>query len=89
MVYIDSDGNVISKRSPWRMSLLADIFWAVANGIGFFFRSITGPPPARRSTYSERQRRTSNASGSGGGRPRANIRGMSNLGSAKAPPAGG
>jgi hypothetical protein len=40
MVYI-SDGNVGTKRSPWRFSIVGDIFWLILNFIGtssLFFR---------------------------------------------------
>jgi len=98
MVFIGSDGNVTEHRTKWRLSIVTDIFWGVANGVLLFFRALTTSPAritsnVTRSTYAQRQGiRRPNTSGSGvsesagGG---ANIRGVRNLGTPRAMCGGG
>jgi len=86
MVYIGTDGKVVSNRSPWRLSIVSDFFWGILNCMGLFFRTLTNPVQPGQRTYAERNKRMSN--GTKGGK-RANIRGVSNMGTADAPAAGG
>ncbi|KAL3771603.1 hypothetical protein ACHAWO_012336 [Cyclotella atomus] len=90
MVYINSDGTVggpRKRRSPLRF--VYDLISGLFDFVGLFFRTLTASPAAleaergqRRTTYSERQgvRRANNGGGGGG----ANVRGVKNLGCAKA-----
>ncbi|XP_058499551.1 selenoprotein K isoform X2 [Solea solea] len=44
MVYV-SNGQVLDSRSqsPWRLSLLADLFWGAVEFISLFFRTLVHP----------------------------------------------
>ncbi|GAA6220079.1 selenoprotein K [Lates japonicus] len=44
MVYV-SNGQVLDNRfqSPWRLSLLVDLFWGAVEFIGLFFRTLVHP----------------------------------------------
>uniref|UniRef100_A0A665U493 Selenoprotein K n=2 Tax=Echeneis naucrates TaxID=173247 RepID=A0A665U493_ECHNA len=44
MVYV-SNGQVLDSRaqSPWRLSLLVDLFWGAVEFIGLFFRTLVHP----------------------------------------------
>ncbi|XP_053173662.1 selenoprotein K [Scomber japonicus] len=44
MVYV-SNGQVLDNRmqSPWRLSLLVDLFWGVVEFFGLFFKTIIHP----------------------------------------------
>ena len=44
MVYIGSDGNVKQKRSPWRVSIITDIFQGIYEFLAIFLRTIFNPP---------------------------------------------
>lgn len=51
MPYINSDGSVTESRTWFRISIFSDIFWAFANEIGYFFRTMldpNAPPPKNR-----------------------------------------
>ena len=87
MPYVNGDGTVSDRRSPWRISIISDAFWAVANFVTLFFRTLIDPtarpvPPrdgggnrnsaARTSNY-QRDRPNDNAPRPRGG---ANIRGL-------------
>uniref|UniRef100_K3X5C9 Selenoprotein K n=1 Tax=Globisporangium ultimum (strain ATCC 200006 / CBS 805.95 / DAOM BR144) TaxID=431595 RepID=K3X5C9_GLOUD len=39
MTYITS-GDVVQKRSIWRVSIVSDVFWGIVNFIGLFTSSI-------------------------------------------------
>lgn len=57
MVYV-VNGRVVQRRSPFRLSIVLDVFWGVVNAVGFFFQTLLdptaankrakGPPPGRR-----------------------------------------
>ncbi|KAM6925511.1 selenoprotein K [Xenentodon cancila] len=44
MVYV-SNGQVLDSRaqSPWRLSLLTDLFWAAVDFISLFFKTMIHP----------------------------------------------
>ena len=91
MVYINSEGTVggtRKRRGPFRF--IADLIAGIFDFVGLFFRTLTASPSAleaergqRRTTYAERQgvRRAGGPNAGGGG---ANVRGVKNLGCAKA-----
>jgi hypothetical protein len=33
MTYV-TGGDVVAKRSPWRVSIVSDVFWGVVNFLG-------------------------------------------------------
>jgi len=37
------NGQVVSERSPWRLSILPEIFWGFVNFVTAFFQSLVGP----------------------------------------------
>ncbi|KAH8943094.1 hypothetical protein BDL97_13G031300 [Sphagnum fallax] len=39
MAYIQS-GSIKGRRSPWRLSIISDTFWAIINLIGSFFTTL-------------------------------------------------
>jgi hypothetical protein len=93
MTYVGADGNVVKKRSPWRLSIVTDFLSSIFRIVIIFFQSMTAPrdryrtSSRQRRTYAERQgiRRPDENSG---GR-RANVRQLRNLGDASAPCGGG
>ncbi len=85
MPYVGADGTVTEQRTMLRVSLISDIFWAIVNGIGLFFRTLIDPsaPIPNQNRRSEAQVNTYKANrygngggngGSGGGTRGANIR---------------
>ncbi|KUF97829.1 Selenoprotein K [Phytophthora nicotianae] len=36
MTYV-SGGDVVAKRSPWRLSIVTDMFWGVVNFVGLLY----------------------------------------------------
>eukprot|EP01039_Chlorochromonas_danica_P002927 gene2927-3194_t len=83
MPYVRSDGTVVQERSIWRLSIISDLFWSIANGVALFFQTLidpTAPIPRNRVTQGSSGGRSSGHSGSGGGGSsqgatrRANIR---------------
>ncbi|KAJ1393769.1 hypothetical protein B484DRAFT_459276 [Ochromonadaceae sp. CCMP2298] len=46
MPYIRSDGSVQESRSLFRLSLISDVFWYIANTIGLFFNTLVDPRAA-------------------------------------------
>jgi len=42
MVYI-SEGNLMDKRTWFRLSIISDFFWGILNFIVFFFQTLTSP----------------------------------------------
>ena len=45
MVYISASGTLSEKRSNWRISIIADIFWGIVNFFGLFFSSLFASDP--------------------------------------------
>jgi len=43
MPYISSSGTVNDSRSPWRLSFIPDMFWAVINFVVLFFQTMFSP----------------------------------------------
>ena len=41
MAYLSADGTLQKKRSPWRVSIIADLFWGILNFILMFFQTMT------------------------------------------------
>ena len=39
MVYI-TGGQVTERRSPYRLSIIPELFWSIINGIYLFFRTL-------------------------------------------------
>uniref|UniRef100_A0AAV1TAQ0 Selenoprotein K n=1 Tax=Peronospora matthiolae TaxID=2874970 RepID=A0AAV1TAQ0_9STRA len=39
MTYV-TEGNVVNKRSSWRLSVIPDTFWGVVNLVGLFVTSL-------------------------------------------------
>ncbi|EGZ08002.1 hypothetical protein PHYSODRAFT_348104 [Phytophthora sojae] len=37
MTYV-TGGDVVAKRSPWRLSIVTDAFWGVINFVGLFWK---------------------------------------------------
>jgi hypothetical protein len=46
MPYINSDGTVQEERSWFRLSLITDIFWGIANTIALFVQTLINPQAA-------------------------------------------
>lgn len=42
MVYV-SQGNMMDNRSPWRLSIIPEMFWGLINFIVLFFRTLIYP----------------------------------------------
>ncbi|KAL3782434.1 hypothetical protein HJC23_006007 [Cyclotella cryptica] len=91
MVYVNSDGTVGGTRRRRPLRFIADLISGIFDFVGLFFRTLTASPATlqaergqRRTTYAERQgvRRSGGTGDRGGGG--ANIRGVKNLGCAKA-----
>ncbi|TYZ68721.1 hypothetical protein PybrP1_011976 [[Pythium] brassicae (nom. inval.)] len=77
MTYVAGSGDVVAKRSLWRVSIVSDVFWGVVNFIGLFASSIFSNPAAIRASASRSggggtsgSRGGGGSSGSGGGAPR-------------------
>ena len=55
MPYINSDGTLVENRSPFRVSIISDAFWAVVNFIGLFLDTLVNPQKKRaRPAYESR-----------------------------------
>ncbi|GLE06093.1 hypothetical protein PINS_up015304 [Pythium insidiosum] len=63
MTYI-TGGDVVAKRSVWRVSIVSDFFWGVVNFVGVFFSSIFADPATLRSNGAS----AGNSGGGYGGR---------------------
>lgn len=69
MVYI-SNGAVVSKRSPWRFSIIVDFLLALMGMLTIFWRTLFDPAAAasaRAGSGSSSSRNNSNRRGGGGG----------------------
>mmetsp|Transcript_27591 Transcript_27591/g.38815 ORF Transcript_27591/g.38815 Transcript_27591/m.38815 type:complete len:97 (+) Transcript_27591:78-368(+) len=96
MVYISSDGSVAEKRTLWRFSIITDLFKGIWSIFALFFTSFTEKPERRvENNYRLRTRSGVGSSSSSGGsteqkrRKGSNIRGVRDLGDAKACAGGG
>lgn len=76
MPYINGDGTVTEERSFFRVSIISDLFWSVANGVSLFFQTLFNPTaPLPKLSNSSSSNRTSGGSGRPGGERRGpNIR---------------
>ncbi|RYH30039.1 SelK/SelG family selenoprotein [archaeon] len=76
MPYINGDGTVTEQRTFLRISIISDMFWAVANGVSLFFQTLFNPTaPLPKSASSTSSNRTTGGSGGPGGERRGpNIR---------------
>lgn len=88
MVHI-VNGQVVESRSPWRLSIIPEIFWGVVNFVSAFFQSLVGPLFAQdgnaRSSYGRPGSGQAPPRPPGGGR----FRGFGGGGGPAPPPAGG
>nr|XP_046252759.1 selenoprotein K isoform X2 [Scatophagus argus] len=52
MVYV-SNGQVLDSRSqsPWRLSLLVDLFWEAVELFGLYFRTLINPHATKNGNY--------------------------------------
>eukprot|EP00241_Pyramimonas_parkeae_P013693 CAMPEP_0114250374 /NCGR_PEP_ID=MMETSP0058-20121206/14663_1 /TAXON_ID=36894 /ORGANISM="Pyramimonas parkeae, CCMP726" /LENGTH=64 /DNA_ID=CAMNT_0001364025 /DNA_START=157 /DNA_END=347 /DNA_ORIENTATION=+ len=64
MPYV-SNGSVLEKRSPWRLSLITDFFWSIVNGIAFFFQTLLSMDASE--DYVKKSRAGNRRGGGGGG----------------------
>ncbi|KAF6266049.1 Seleno protein SelK/SelG [Scenedesmus sp. NREL 46B-D3] len=82
MVYV-RDGQVLEKRSPWRFSMIAELFMAAISLLVVFFQTIFDPTAISsvRSSSSGNSRRGGGGGtgGGGSGRRGGRIVGMDNL----------
>mmetsp|Transcript_17622 Transcript_17622/g.21947 ORF Transcript_17622/g.21947 Transcript_17622/m.21947 type:complete len:96 (-) Transcript_17622:528-815(-) len=92
MVYVGADGNVVSKRSPWRLSIITDFIGAIFGAIQIFFQSFTNPPSRltrnRRTPSTNYNQRRGGGGNSGSNTSRKNVRGMKNIQGANDAPCG-
>ncbi|XP_052090626.1 selenoprotein K-like [Mytilus californianus] len=85
MVYVGQGGQMLDSRSPWRLSVIPELFWSIVNFFVLFFRTLINPSLSKEgSTYSRDYR-----SGGGGGPPappRRRMGGFRGGGGAPSPP---
>ncbi|XP_057316331.1 selenoprotein K-like [Hydractinia symbiolongicarpus] len=43
MPYVSSGGQVLGGQSPWRISIVSDMFWALINFVVLFFHTMFSP----------------------------------------------
>jgi len=67
MVYI-SEGNLMDKRTWFRLSIISDFFWGILNFIVFFFQTLTSPMGIEKDKK-KMGRIGSSGSGTSGGAP--------------------
>ena len=81
MVFISSNGEIVSQRSRFRPSYLMELFWSFINLIGLFFSTIFGDPRAtnNRTNSTNPSPRRPPPSGGGGGGKTGNIKGFKDL----------
>lgn len=84
MPYVNSEGRVLDRRSPWRLSIISDCFWAVVDFFWFFINTMINPDSAKRSSRQNRQasrrkRGDDGGDGGGGGRPSGTLLSTSRL----------
>ncbi|KAG2782723.1 hypothetical protein PC129_g12113 [Phytophthora cactorum] len=90
MTYV-SGGDVVAKRSPWRLSIVTDMFWGVINFVGLFVTTIfSDPSTATRPNSNIGQGSTSSRGlgGNGRGGPRR-MGGVNHRGTINQPMGGG
>jgi len=77
--YISSEGSVLAKRSPWRLSIVNDVIWGILGFFGLFWKTLF---PTETTTYGVHQPRRAQRAprgygGEDGKGPR--VRGMKDL----------
>eukprot|EP00050_Salpingoeca_kvevrii_P006032 m.287049 g.287049 ORF g.287049 m.287049 type:complete len:89 (-) comp11695_c0_seq1:503-769(-) len=87
MPYI-SNSTVQSHRSPWRLSRLPELFWAIINFFLLFFKTMM-PGGAAKNNSTEDVYRARDRGDYGGGGPRRRMGGFRSNSGANAPPMGG
>ncbi|QDZ22223.1 selenoprotein K-like domain-containing protein [Chloropicon primus] len=75
-------GRIVEKRSPFRLSIISDLFWSLMNVIGQFFETMFSLEKANhyRRTGKTTGARSNNNFGGGGGGGGGNPRGPRNRG---------
>lgn len=90
MVYLTADGKVVAKRSMWRLSIVPDFLWGVADFFWLFVSTLINPGSDHHSLRPNRSRGGGASSGarpSGGGR--RGVRGLGDCSSSNMKAAGG
>ncbi|KAG1696844.1 hypothetical protein DVH05_017754 [Phytophthora capsici] len=89
MTYV-SGGDVVAKRSPWRLSIVTDMIWGVVNFVGLFVTSIFSDPSTATRPNSNISRGSASNRGLGGngGGPRR-MGGVNHRGTINMPMGGG
>ena len=67
MPFIDSQGVVREKRSPWRLSIFSDFFWGIMAFLSLFVNPLTKPTGAKKTNHSGFQAKKPGWGGGGGG----------------------
>ncbi|KAG7398013.1 hypothetical protein PHYBOEH_011845 [Phytophthora boehmeriae] len=90
MTYV-SGGDVVAKRSPWRLTIVSDLFWGVVNFVGLFVSSIfADPSTATRGNSNIPRGSSSSGRGLGGnGGPRRPMGRVNHQGTINMPMGGG
>ncbi|CAH0478281.1 unnamed protein product [Peronospora belbahrii] len=84
MTYV-TGGNIVAKRSPWRLSIVIDTVWGIVNFVGLFVTSLFSDPlTASRPNSNIRQNSLSTRGIGGNGGPcrpmgRVNHQGTNNM----------
>ena len=76
MVYLTSDGRVVEKRSMWRLSIVPDLLWGVADFFWLFVQTLIQPNSEH---HSLRPTRTRGGGATGGARPSSGGKGVRGL----------
>lgn len=89
MPYI-SNGQVLESRSPWRLSIISDIFWGIINIVFLFFQTLINPGKnSKGDRYTSDYRRPGSGPGGGPGGPRRRMGGFGRGGAPGPPPMAG
>ncbi|KAG3110801.1 hypothetical protein PI124_g14312 [Phytophthora idaei] len=87
MTYV-SGGDVVAKRSPWRLSIVTDMFWGVINFVGLFVTTIFSDPSTATRPNSNIGQGSTSSRGLGRGGPRR-MGGVNHRGTINQPMGGG
>ncbi|XP_074644250.1 selenoprotein K-like [Tubulanus polymorphus] len=90
MVYVSSGGQVSESRSPWRLSIVTELFWGCINFVLLFFQTMISPSKTRNGDASSTDYRRPGGGGPPGG-PRRRFGGVRHFddGPSAPPMAGG
>ncbi|XP_072177787.1 selenoprotein K-like isoform X2 [Diadema setosum] len=91
MPYISQSGQLLESRSPWRLSIIPELFWGAVNFIVLFFRTMFSPNLTSQGTgyKSDYRQGLTGSGGRPGGPPpppRRRMGGFGGRGSGPAPP---